>query len=127
MSNIICGFNSCTECKDHLSEYTLGIIIISLFFFGISPNHFNLSVCVRLWVHIYVCLCAFVSTEALKSQLDQGEEKTSKMKQLLVKTKKDLADAKKQVCSVCVCMCVCLCVPQDFFSLSITGLPDECK
>ncbi|KAM3862243.1 GRIP and coiled-coil domain-containing protein 2 [Diretmus argenteus] len=34
--------------------------------------------------------------EALKSQLDQGEEKTSKMKQLLVKTKKDLADAKKQ-------------------------------
>ncbi|KAM7380708.1 hypothetical protein PAMP_003985 [Pampus punctatissimus] len=34
--------------------------------------------------------------EALKSQLDQGEEKTSKMKQLLVKTKKDLADAKTQ-------------------------------
>ncbi|KAM4608298.1 GRIP and coiled-coil domain-containing protein 2 [Polymixia lowei] len=34
--------------------------------------------------------------EALKSQLDQGEEKTSKMKQLLVKSKKDLADAKKQ-------------------------------
>lgn len=127
MRNIICRFNSCTEYKDHLSEYTLGIIIISLFFFGISPNHCNLSVCVCLWVYMYVCLCAFVSTEALKSQLDQGEEKTSKMKQLLVKTKKDLADAKKQVCSVCVCMCVCICVPQDFLSLSITGLPDECK
>ncbi|KAL0963550.1 hypothetical protein UPYG_G00307830 [Umbra pygmaea] len=34
--------------------------------------------------------------EGLKSQLDQGEEKNSKMKQLLVKTKKDLADAKRQ-------------------------------
>ncbi|KAM9343606.1 GRIP and coiled-coil domain-containing protein 2 isoform 1-T1 [Pholidichthys leucotaenia] len=34
--------------------------------------------------------------EALKSQLDQEEEKSSKMKQLLVNTKKDLADAKKQ-------------------------------
>uniref|UniRef100_A0A3B4AM64 GRIP domain-containing protein n=1 Tax=Periophthalmus magnuspinnatus TaxID=409849 RepID=A0A3B4AM64_9GOBI len=32
------------------------------------------------------------------SLLDQGEEKTTKMKQLLVKTKKDLADTKKQVC-----------------------------
>ncbi|KAK9537435.1 hypothetical protein VZT92_005053 [Zoarces viviparus] len=38
--------------------------------------------------------------EALKSQLDQGEEKTSKMKQLLVKTKKDLADAKMQESSL---------------------------
>lgn len=38
--------------------------------------------------------------ETLKSQLDQGEEKTSKMKQLLVKTKKDLADAKKQESSL---------------------------
>ena len=37
-------------------------------------------------------------SESLKAQVDQGEEKTSKMKQLLVKTKKDLADAKKQVC-----------------------------
>lgn len=44
--------------------------------------------------------CWCVPTEVLKGQLDQGEEKTSKMKQLLVKTKKDLADAKKQVCSV---------------------------
>uniref|UniRef100_A0A4W5L6I5 GRIP and coiled-coil domain containing 2 n=1 Tax=Hucho hucho TaxID=62062 RepID=A0A4W5L6I5_9TELE len=34
--------------------------------------------------------------EVLKSQLDQGEDKNSKMKQLLVKTKKDLADAKRQ-------------------------------
>ncbi|XP_071211169.1 GRIP and coiled-coil domain-containing protein 2-like isoform X4 [Salvelinus alpinus] len=34
--------------------------------------------------------------EVLKSQLDQGEDKSSKMKQLLVKTKKDLADAKRQ-------------------------------
>ncbi|KAI1899354.1 hypothetical protein AGOR_G00060920 [Albula goreensis] len=34
--------------------------------------------------------------ESLKSLVDQGEEKTSKMKQLLVKTKKELADAKKQ-------------------------------
>lgn len=33
--------------------------------------------------------------EALKSQVDQGEEKASKMKELLVKTKKDLADSKK--------------------------------
>ncbi|KAM9850897.1 GRIP and coiled-coil domain-containing protein 2 [Aulostomus maculatus] len=40
--------------------------------------------------------------EALKSQLDQGEEKTSKMKQLLVKTKKDLSDAKKQESSLMV-------------------------
>lgn len=47
-----------------------------------------------------------MSPEALKSQLDQGEEKTSKMKQLLVKTKKDLADAKKEVC-LCQCMCAC--------------------
>ncbi|KAG7474879.1 GRIP and coiled-coil domain-containing protein 2 [Solea senegalensis] len=38
--------------------------------------------------------------EALKSQLEQGEEKTSKTKQLLVKTKKDLADAKKQESSL---------------------------
>uniref|UniRef100_A0A3Q2P7T0 GRIP and coiled-coil domain containing 2 n=1 Tax=Fundulus heteroclitus TaxID=8078 RepID=A0A3Q2P7T0_FUNHE len=38
--------------------------------------------------------------EALKSQLDQEEEKTMKMKQLLVKTKKDLADAKKQESSL---------------------------
>ncbi|XP_041700496.1 GRIP and coiled-coil domain-containing protein 2 isoform X2 [Coregonus clupeaformis] len=34
--------------------------------------------------------------EGLKSQLDQGEDKSSKMKQLLVKTKKDLADTKRQ-------------------------------
>lgn len=65
------------------------------------PFLFVLSVCAH--VCICVCVCLSVSTEALKSQLDQGEEKTSKMKQLLVKTKKDLADAKKQVCSVCVC------------------------
>lgn len=38
--------------------------------------------------------------EALKSQLDQGEEKTFQMKQLLVKTKKDLADAKMQESSL---------------------------
>lgn len=44
-----------------------------------------------------------MSSESLKSQLDQGEEKNAKTKQLLVKTKKDLADAKKQVC---VCLCV---------------------
>ncbi|KAF7670357.1 hypothetical protein LDENG_00252290 [Lucifuga dentata] len=36
----------------------------------------------------------------LKSQLDQGEEKTSKMKQLLVKAKKDLGDSKKQEASL---------------------------
>uniref|UniRef100_A0A8C8DA48 GRIP domain-containing protein n=1 Tax=Oncorhynchus tshawytscha TaxID=74940 RepID=A0A8C8DA48_ONCTS len=35
--------------------------------------------------------------EGLKSQLDQGEDKGAKMKQLLVKTKKDLADAKRQM------------------------------
>ena len=46
---------------------------------------------------VCVCVCVCVS-ESLKAQVDQGEEKTSKMKQLLVKTKKDLADAKKQVC-----------------------------
>nr|XP_046219421.1 GRIP and coiled-coil domain-containing protein 2-like [Oncorhynchus gorbuscha] len=34
--------------------------------------------------------------EVLKSQLNQVEDKSSKMKQLLVKTKKDLADAKRQ-------------------------------
>lgn len=49
-------------------------------------------------------MCVSASVEALKLQQDQGEEKMSKIKQLLVKTKKDLADAKKQVC-VCVCMC----------------------
>lgn len=63
--------------------------------------------CISLFSHFYssvcVCACAFVYAEALKSQLEQGEEKTSKMKQLLVKTKKDLADVKKQVC-VCVCV-----------------------
>ncbi|XP_029503921.1 GRIP and coiled-coil domain-containing protein 2-like isoform X2 [Oncorhynchus nerka] len=37
--------------------------------------------------------------EGLKSQLDQGEDKGAKMKQLLVKTKKDLADAKRQEAS----------------------------
>lgn len=44
--------------------------------------------------HLYI----YVSPETLKSQVDNEEEKCSKMKQLLVKTKKDLADAKKQVC-----------------------------
>ncbi|XP_077392960.1 GRIP and coiled-coil domain-containing protein 2 [Festucalex cinctus] len=34
--------------------------------------------------------------ETLKSQLDQGEEKTAKIKQLLVKSAKELSDAKKQ-------------------------------
>ncbi|GAA6071389.1 GRIP and coiled-coil domain-containing protein 2, partial [Tachysurus ichikawai] len=33
--------------------------------------------------------------ESLKSLVDIGEEKTAKVKQLLVKTKKDLAEAKK--------------------------------
>lgn len=51
---------------------------------------------------LLICVCVSVSAEALKLQQDQGEEKTSKIKQLLVKTKKDLADAKKQVC-VCTC------------------------
>ncbi|KAK1789102.1 hypothetical protein P4O66_015049 [Electrophorus voltai] len=37
--------------------------------------------------------------ESLKSLVDIGEEKNSKMKQLLVKTKKDLADAKKEEAS----------------------------
>ncbi|XP_064832618.1 GRIP and coiled-coil domain-containing protein 2-like isoform X2 [Oncorhynchus masou masou] len=37
--------------------------------------------------------------EGLKSQLDQCEDKGAKMKQLLVKTKKDLADAKRQEAS----------------------------
>lgn len=35
--------------------------------------------------------------ESLKLLLDQTEDKASKMKQLLVKTKKDLADAKQKV------------------------------
>ncbi len=72
-----------------------------------------------------VCACVCVSPEALKSQLDQGEEKTSKMKQLLVKTKKDLGDAKKQVCfSVCVrvCVCVCKCILYDFLLLCVLCL-----
>uniref|UniRef100_A0A8C9TNK8 GRIP and coiled-coil domain containing 2 n=1 Tax=Scleropages formosus TaxID=113540 RepID=A0A8C9TNK8_SCLFO len=34
---------------------------------------------------------------SLKSRVEQGEEKASKMKQLLVKTKKDLADAKQNM------------------------------
>lgn len=37
--------------------------------------------------------------ESLKTLVDTGEEKASKMKQLLVKTKKDLADAKKEEAS----------------------------
>ncbi|TSQ01573.1 GRIP and coiled-coil domain-containing protein 2 [Bagarius yarrelli] len=40
----------------------------------------------------------FIS-ESLKSLVDIGEEKTAKVKQLLVKTKKDLADAKKNEAS----------------------------
>uniref|UniRef100_A0A4W4H5X4 GRIP domain-containing protein n=1 Tax=Electrophorus electricus TaxID=8005 RepID=A0A4W4H5X4_ELEEL len=40
--------------------------------------------------------------ESLKSLVDIGEEKNSKMKQLLVKTKKDLADAKKEVSSMMI-------------------------
>ena len=54
-----------------------------------------------------MCACICASPETLKSQLDQGEEKTSKMKQLLVKTKKDLADAKKQVCVTPTSLCMC--------------------
>ena len=61
-----------------------------------------------------------VSPEALKSQLDQEEEKTSKMKQLLVKTKKDLADAKKQVC-VCIFF---VGVSKEVLLLSVKLLPD---
>lgn len=38
--------------------------------------------------------------ESLKSLVDIGEEKTSKIKQLLVKAKKELADAKKEVSSI---------------------------
>ena len=55
------------------------------------------------WDQKLFIMCLIHSTlsmaplESLKSQLDQGEEKSSKMKQLLVKTKKDLADAKKNV------------------------------
>lgn len=49
-------------------------------------------------VCIYVCVCVPASAETLTLQQDHGEEKMSKIKQLLVKTKKDLADAKKQVC-----------------------------
>uniref|UniRef100_W5LLB3 GRIP domain-containing protein n=1 Tax=Astyanax mexicanus TaxID=7994 RepID=W5LLB3_ASTMX len=55
--------------------------------------------------------------ESLKTLVDTGEEKASKMKQLLVKTKKDLADAKKEVTGNCIlgtrnaCF-VCVCVFQ---------------
>lgn len=60
-----------------------------------------------------VCVCAhfpvFASTEDLKSQLDQEEDKTSKIKQLLVKTKKDLANAKTEV-SIRVYASLCVCV-----------------
>ncbi len=38
-----------------------------------------------------------ILSESLKLLLDQTEDKASKMKQLLVKTKKDLADAKQKV------------------------------
>lgn len=41
-----------------------------------------------------------VLSESLKLKVDQIEEKASKMKQLLVKTKKDLGDAKQKV-SLC--------------------------
>ncbi len=37
-----------------------------------------------------------ILSESLKLLLDQTEDKASKMKQLLVKTKKDLADAKQK-------------------------------
>lgn len=50
-------------------------------------------------------MCVSASAEALKLQQDQADEKTSKLKQLLVKTKKDVADAKIQVC---------VCAPQDY-------------
>lgn len=79
------------------------------------------------------CACVFVLAEALKSRLDQGQEKTSKVKQLLVKTKKELADAKMQVrFYVCGCVYVsarmwCKCVPLDFLFLCVTLLPDYCK
>lgn len=38
-----------------------------------------------------------IPSESLKISLDQTEEKASRMKQLLVKTKKDLGDAKQKV------------------------------
>lgn len=47
--------------------------------------------------HLMHWIVLMALLESLKSQVDQGEEKLSKMKQLLVKTKKDLADAKKNV------------------------------
>lgn len=79
---------------------------------------------------LYVCVSFSVFPESLKSQLDQGEEKTSKMKQLLVKTKKDLADAKKQVCFgclLCVSECGSECVLKNIHKSFVILVPDECK
>lgn len=58
---------------------------------------------------ILKCFCAsFLLTHylaSLKSCLDQTEDKNTKIKQLLVKTKKELADAKKSVSNRCTKLC----------------------
>lgn len=42
-------------------------------------------------------ICVVAETETAESQYAQAEEHSNKLKQMLVKTKKDLADAKKLV------------------------------
>jgi len=54
-----------------------------------------------------VCQCAALlcGPETAESQYAQAEEHSNKLKQLLMKTKKDLADAKKLVREFTVAIC----------------------
>jgi len=51
-----------------------------------------------------LCLVS-AATETAESQYAQAEEHSNKLKQLLLKTKKDLADAKKLVCLLALTDC----------------------
>jgi len=59
-----------------------------------------------------VLLFCVAVTETAEGQYTQSEEHSNKLKQLLMKTKKDLADAKKLVllltCAVCSMLVVCM-------------------
>jgi len=81
----------------------------------VTPPCHDVSLCVVLCrvmtppchtVSLHVVLCCFTATtETAESQYTQAEEHGNKLKQLLLKTKKDLADAKKLVCLFAVTDC----------------------
>ena len=67
--------------------------------------------------HLEVVMCyvyVFVYTDSSQSQYLQAEDRGNKLKQLLVQTKKDLADSKKRVHS-CAIFSYHGCTPAPFF------------